>query len=67
MTHAKTGNEGGFADQTAEGPSDHSEGRGNPGQGPESLGADDGDGGHDKAGSPSRQGPVPDAPADDHD
>ena len=35
MTHAKTGNEGAFADQTAEGPSDHSEGRGNPGQGPE--------------------------------
>lgn len=56
MTRTKTGNEGAFADQTAEGRSDHSEGNGTPGQGSESVGADDGDGGHDAAGPPSRQG-----------
>jgi len=59
MQPQKTGNEGAFADRTAEGPSDHSEGTRNPGQGSESLGGDEGDEGHDKAGSPSRQGPVP--------
>ena len=50
----KTGNEGAFADQTAEGESDHSDGKRNPDQGPEDLGADDGDKGGD---TPSRQGP----------
>jgi hypothetical protein len=57
--HQKNGNEGAFADQTAEGQSNHSEGSRNPGQGSEPLGGDDGDKGHDKAGSPSRQGKVP--------
>lgn len=65
MTRTKTGYEGAFADQTAEGRSNHSEGDGTPGQGSESVGADDGDGGHDAAGSPSRQGPVPDESARD--
>ncbi|MFL6587470.1 MAG: hypothetical protein ACJ8GV_11395 [Luteimonas sp.] len=56
----KTGNEGAFADQSAEGQSDQSAGDRNPGQGSEPLGGDDGDKGHDKAGSPSRQGKLPD-------
>lgn len=60
MHSGKQGNEGAFADQSAEGESDYSEGHGNPDQGSESLGGDDGDGGHDKAGSPSRQGSRPD-------
>jgi len=60
QNHPKTGNEGAFADQTAEGHSDRSEGRHNPDQGAEALGGKDGDQGHDKAGSPSRQGEVPD-------
>ncbi len=59
MSPKKTGNEGAFADQTAEGTSDHSEGLGNPDQGPEALGGDDGDGGHDARGVPSRQGERP--------
>lgn len=59
MHSGKSGNEGAFADQTAEGESDYSEGKRNPGQGSGSLGGDDGDGGHDKDGSPSRQGPRP--------
>ncbi len=54
MAHPKSGNEGAFADQSAEGPSDHSEGDRNPDQGSESLGGDDGDKGGD---TPSRQGP----------
>lgn len=58
--HKKSGNEGAFADQTAEGQSDHSEGARNPGQGSEPLGGEDGDQGHDKAGSSSRQGKLPD-------
>jgi|GEM_PF-1459026 len=59
MQTNKTGNEGAFADQTAQGESDYSEGRRNPDQGSEPLGGDDGDGGHDTDGSPSRQGPRP--------
>lgn len=60
MGSRKTGQEGAFADQSAEGQSDYSEGDRNPDQGSEDLGGDDGDEGHDKAGSPSRQGPRPD-------
>lgn len=56
----KTGEEGAFADQTAQGESDHSEGSRTPGQGSEPLGGEDGDQGHAKAGSASRQGKVPD-------
>jgi hypothetical protein len=61
QSQKKSGNEGAFADQTAQGPSDHSEGSENPDQGDEPLGGDDGDKGNDKAGSPSRQGKLPGA------
>lgn len=60
MHSGKPGNEDAFADQSADGESDDSEGDGNPDQGRESLGGDDGDDGHDQAGSPSRQGSHPD-------